>query len=165
MKHGSPKQLRCLRCCCSYCRRHCATRPACCVFAHKALSSSPLCDATGMSCACAQGLIIIAIMQRNRHVVRLRTRACARGLIAVAIVRLDQHVMRLRTRPYRRRHCVTQPECRALAHGALLPLLLCNATSMSCACTRGLIVVAVVRRDWHVMHLRTRPYCRCRHGM
>jgi hypothetical protein len=133
-------------------------------------------NATGMSCACARGLIVVAIVRRNRHVVRLRTRpycrcpsgnatgmscACARGLIVVArlatqpacralaheallsspVWRRNQHVVRLRTRPYRR--CPSG-----------------DATGMSCACTRGLIVVAIVQRDRHVVRLRTRPYRR-----
>jgi hypothetical protein len=177
-----------------YRRRHRATRPACCALAHEALLSSPLCNATGMSCACARGLIVVAIVQRDRHVVRLRTRpyrrchrvtrpacralahkallllpscdatgmlcACARGLIVVAIVQRDRNVVRLRTRPYRRRHRATRPACCALAHEALSLSPSCDATGMSCACAQGLIVVAIVRRDRHVVRLRTRPYRR-----
>jgi hypothetical protein len=108
------------------------------VLAHKALLLLPSCNATGMSCACAQGLIV------------------------VAIVRCDRHVVRLRTRPYRCHHRVTRLACRALAHKALSSSPSCNATGMSCTCTRGLIVVAIVRRDRHVVCLRTRPY-RCCH--
>ncbi len=120
--------------------RHRAMRPACCALAHKALSLLPSCDATGMLCACAQGLIVVAIERRDRHVVRLRTR------------------------PYRRRHCATRPACRALAHEALSLSPSCDATGMLCACARGLIVVAIVQRDRHVVRLRTRPYCCCPSG-
>ncbi len=95
--------------------------------AHEALSLSPSCNATGMSCACAQGLIVVAIVRRDRHVVRLRTR------------------------PYRRRHRATRPACRALAHEAFSSSPSCDATGMSCACARGLIVVA---------RLATQPACR-----
>ncbi len=117
-----------------YRRCHCATRLARRTLASEALSSSPSCNATGMSYARVRGLIVVAIVRCNRHVVRLRRRpyrrrpsgnatgmscACARGLIAVAIVRCNRHVVRLRTRPYRRRHRVMQPACRALAHEAL----------------------------------------------
>ncbi len=110
-----------------YRRRHRVTRPACRALAHEALSSSPSCDPTRMSCACARGLIVIAIVRRDRHVVRLRTR------------------------PYRCCHHATQPACRALAHEALSLLPSCDATGMSCACARGLIVVA---------RLAMRPACR-----
>ena len=101
------------------------------------LLSSPSCNATGMSCACAQGLIVVAVVRHNRHVVRLCTRPC--------------------------RHChrATQPACCALAHKAISLLPLCDVTDMPCACRRGLIVVAVVRCNQHVMRLHTRP-CRCR---
>ncbi len=121
-----------------YCCCHHATQPACRALAHEALSLLPSCDATGMSCACARGLIIVAIVRHNRHVVRLRTR------------------------PYRRRHRATRPACRALAHEALSTSPSCDATGMSCACARGLIVVTIVRRDRHVVCLCTRPY-RCCH--
>ncbi len=123
-----------------YPRRHRAMRPACRALAHEALSSSPSCDATGMSCA------------------------CARGLIVVAIVRRDQHVMRLRTRPYCCRHRATQPACRALVHEALSSSPSCDATGMSCACAQGLIIIAIVRRNRHVVRLRTRPYRCCPSG-
>jgi hypothetical protein len=135
-----------------------ATQPACRALAHEALSSSPdwrrnwhvVClrtrpycrcpsgNATGMSCACARGLIVVA---------RLVTQQACRALAHEALSLLpvwqhNRHVMRLRTRPY--------PRCPSG-----------NATGMSCACARGLIVVAIVRPDRHVVRKRTRPY-RCR---
>ncbi len=125
-----------------------ATRPACCALAHKALSSSPVwqCDrhvvrlrtrpycrrlsgnVTGMLCACARGLIIVA---------RLATQPACRALAHKALSsspvwRRNLHVVRLRTRPYRRRPSG-------------------DAAGMSCACARGLIIVA---------HLAMRPACR-----
>jgi hypothetical protein len=39
--------------------------------------------------------------------------------MVVTIVRRDRHVVRLRTRPYRRRHRVTRLACCAQAHKAL----------------------------------------------
>ena len=86
------------------CRRHRVTQPACRVLAHKAISLLPLCDMTGMPCACAQGHIVITIVQH------------------------DQHVVRKCTRLYCHYHCATQPACRALAHEALSssPVWLCD---------------------------------------
>ncbi len=39
-------------------------------------------------------------------------------VVVVAIVQRNRHVVRLRTRPYRCRRCATQPACCALAHEA-----------------------------------------------
>jgi hypothetical protein len=130
----------------------------CCrVLAHEALSLSPLCDATGMSCACARGLIVVAHLATRPACRALAHKAlslspscdatgmscaCAQGLIVVACL-------------------ATRPACRALAHEALLSLPSCNTTGMLCACARGLIVVAIVRRNRHVVHFRTRPYRGC----
>ncbi len=72
-----------------------------------------------------------------------------------------RHVVPSRTRPYRRRHRAMRPACRTLAYEALSLLPLCDATGMLYARVRGLIVVAIVRRDRHVVRLRTRP-CRRR---
>ncbi len=62
------------------------------------------------------------------------------------------------------RLCLMQPACRTLTYEALLLLPSCDATGMSYACVQGLIVVAIVRRDWHVVRSRTRPYRRCPSG-
>ena len=59
------------------------------------MSPLPSCDPAGMPCTCAQGHIVVAIVQRDRH------------------------VMCKRTRPYCCRHHATQPACRAQAHEAL----------------------------------------------
>ena len=48
--------------------------------------------------------------------------ACARCHIVVAIVQRDQHVVRKCTRPHCCCCCATQPACRALAHKALSTL-------------------------------------------
>jgi hypothetical protein len=56
---------------------------------------------------------------------------------------------------------VTQPACHALDHEAILLLPSCNVTGMSCACAQGHIVVAIVRRNQHVVCKCTRPYCCC----
>jgi hypothetical protein len=108
---------------------HLRTRPYCC---------RPSGNATGMSCACARGFIVVT---------RLATQPACRALAHEALLsspvwRRDRHVVRLRTRPYCRRPSG-------------------DATGMSCTCARGLIVVAIVRRDRHGVRLRTRPYC-CR---
>ena len=107
-----------------------ATQPACRALAHKALSllpvwrrnrhvvrlrTRPYCcrpsgNVTGMSCACARGLIAVAAMQRD-----VLSCACAQGLIVVA-------------------RLATQPACRALAHEALSSSPTCDITGMSCAC-------------------------------
>jgi hypothetical protein len=90
----------------------------------------------------------------------------ARGLIVVAIVQRNRHVVHFRTRPYCRCHCATRPACRALAHDALslspvwqrdvrgfivnfvdfvavivvvVAVARCNM-KMPCACARGLVV-------------------------
>jgi hypothetical protein len=94
-------------------------------------------DATGMSCACARGLIVVACLAT-------RPACCALAHEALSLSpvwRRDWHVVRLRTRPY----------CRHPSG---------NATGMSCACARGLIVVAIVRCNRHVVRLCTRPYFR-----
>ena len=86
--------------------------------------------------------------------------ARVRGLIVVAIVRRDRHVVHLRTRPYRRCHRATRPACRTLAYEALSSSQSCDATGMSYTGVGGLIVVAIVRRNRHVVRSRTRPYRR-----
>ena len=141
-------------------------------------------------CACARGMVVLV-----DFVVFVTA-----GLVVIAIVRRNRHVVHLRMRPYHRRHRATQPACCALAHEALSlsPVwrrdrhvvhlhtrpyrrrLSGNATGMSCACARGLIIVArlatrpaccalaheallpspIWRCDRHVVRLRTRPYCR-----
>jgi hypothetical protein len=121
------------------------------------LLSLPSCNATGMLCACARGLVVVAIVRHNRHVVRLRTRpyccchcamrpaCCAlahEALSSSLVWQRNRHVVRLRTRPCHCCHCATQPACRALAHKAISLSPSCLPTGMLCASTQGLIVVA-----------------------
>ncbi len=140
---------------------------------------SPSCDATGMSCACARGLIVIAIVQRDRHVIRSRMRPyCRRHRATQPACRALAHEA-LSSSPscdatgmsYARvqglivlARLATRPACRALAHEALLLSPSCNATGMLYARVRGLIVVAIVRRDWHVVRSRMRPHRCCPSG-
>ena len=84
----------------------------------------------------------------------------AADVVAVAI--MQPACCALATRPCRRCHRVTQLACRVLLYKAISPLPSCDATSLSCACAQGHIVVPIVRRDQHVVRKCTRPYC-CPH--
>ncbi len=131
--------------------------------AHEALSSSPVwrrdrhvvrlrtrpycrCpsgDATGMSCACARGLIVVA---------RLATRPACRALAHKALLLLpvwqrDRHVVRLRTRPYRRRLSGDATGMLCTCTRGLVTVAAVRRNVLSCACAQGLVAVAAVRRD------------------
>ena len=164
-----------------YRRCHRATQPACRALAYEALSSSPLCNATGMSYACVRGLIIVAIMRHDRHVVRSRTRpyrcrhratrpACRtlayKALSSSPVWRRDWHVVRLRTRPGCRRRRATR---------RVVVRLRTRPGRRRCRATRHVVVRLCTRPCRRrrratrrvVVHLRTRPCrrrCRATHA-
>ena len=94
-------------------------------------------------CACAQDMVVLVDLFVFVPAV----------MAAIAIVQRNRHVLRLRTRPCGRHHRATQLACHALVHEAISLLPSCDATGMS------RIVVAIVQHDRHVVRLRTKPYC------
>ncbi len=132
------------------------------------LSSSPLlslllpsCNATGMSCTCARGLIVVAIVRRNRYVVCSRTRprrlTCRSSLPIVVVVvvfaRRDRKMPCACARglvvDIRHRHCrscchccrrAMQRECEALSttSSSSLPLFLSLSPLCDATCCRAL---------------------------